>query len=207
MEPRRRLDRLRRLSRGRLSVTSIESEGLVSAKADGLGNILVRAGNKSAVVAVRVQDFAKPRARQLPQRRHRRPQRRRLQCRRLPRHADRQERLQAQPSRLRPRRRLTCSSTRDVIGRRTDRQREASLLMLKGARPRRPRRRPAFPASSVPAQALTRWFAEGLQDDAPGTPVLIARGSPPRRTQLNEPVALAAARRARPFQRRIPTAT
>jgi hypothetical protein len=61
--------------------------------------------------------------------------------------------------------------TRDLLGRRTDRQDpETSLVMLKalgrvahegGAR---------FPATSFAAQTLTTWMSEGLNDDAPTLP-------------------------------------
>jgi hypothetical protein len=55
--------------------------------------------------------------------------------------------------------------TRDVLGRRTDRQGPDSLVILKalGRIPHEGGSR--FPASSVPARALLGWFNEGLQDD------------------------------------------
>jgi hypothetical protein len=44
-----------------------------------------------------------------------------------------------------------------------------------------------FPASSVPAKALTAWFAEGLQDDSPSLPVLKKVEVLPGNRTLNDP--------------------
>ncbi|MCI0681890.1 MAG: DUF1553 domain-containing protein [Gemmataceae bacterium] len=75
--------------------------------------------------------------------------------------------------------------TRDVLGRRTDRQGAASLLILKalGRVPHEGSVR--FPASSVPAQAIIAWFKEGLQDDAP--PVVKKVEVLPGGRTLNDP--------------------
>lgn len=63
--------------------------------------------------------------------------------------------------------------TRDVLGRRTDRQGpEFSLLYQKGLG-RVPHEGGArFPADSLPAQTMLAWLAEGLNDDVPNMPVL-----------------------------------
>jgi hypothetical protein len=77
--------------------------------------------------------------------------------------------------------------TRDVLGRRTDRQGPDSLLMLK-ALGRIPHEGGArFPASSVPAQALFGWFKEGLQDDPPSHAVLKKIEVLPGNRTLNAP--------------------
>jgi hypothetical protein len=77
--------------------------------------------------------------------------------------------------------------TRDVLGRRTERQGDASLLILKGLG-RVPHEGGArFPASSVAAQTLSRWFAEGLQDDDPKLASLSRVEVLPGARQLREP--------------------
>ncbi len=63
--------------------------------------------------------------------------------------------------------------TRDVLGRRTDRQHpDDSLLILKalGRVPHEGGQR--YQPSSVPAQTVRTWLAEGLQDDSPKLPAL-----------------------------------
>jgi hypothetical protein len=84
--------------------------------------------------------------------------------------------------------------TRDVLGRRTDRQQpDASLILQKslGRVPHEGGQR--FLPGSVPLRALRDWLAEGLRDDPPGAPILrsidILPGSrvqraPARRQQL-----------------------
>src|SRR5207247_1817525 len=77
--------------------------------------------------------------------------------------------------------------TRDVLGRRTDRQGPNCLVMLK-ALGRVPHEGGArFPASSVPAQALMAWFAEGLQDDSPSVPEVKKVEVLPGNRTLNDP--------------------
>jgi hypothetical protein len=77
--------------------------------------------------------------------------------------------------------------TRDVLGRRTDRQGATSLLILKalGRVPHEGSVR--FPYSSVPAQSLIAWFNEGLQDDAPSVPVVKKVEVLPGARTLNDP--------------------
>ena len=56
--------------------------------------------------------------------------------------------------------------TRDVLGRRTDRQGPESALILRKALGRVPHEGGVrFPPSSLPGQVLHAWLAEGLQDD------------------------------------------
>jgi hypothetical protein len=77
--------------------------------------------------------------------------------------------------------------TRDVLGRRTDRQGPNCLVMMK-ALGRVPHEGGArFPASSVPAQALLAWFNEGLQDDPPSLPELKKVEVTPGGRTLNDP--------------------
>ena len=77
--------------------------------------------------------------------------------------------------------------TRDVLGRRTDRQGPNCLVMLK-ALGRVPHEGGArFPASSVPSQALMAWFAEGLQDDSPSVPEVKKVEVLPGNRTLNDP--------------------
>ena len=78
--------------------------------------------------------------------------------------------------------------TRDVLGRRTDRQNpDMSLVMLKalgrvahegGAR---------FPATSIASQTLTTWMAEGLNDDAATLPTITKVDVLPGTRILNDP--------------------
>ena len=78
--------------------------------------------------------------------------------------------------------------THDVQGRRSDRQQpEASLVYQKalGRVPHDGMQR--FPASSVPAQALRDWIAEGLQDDPASLPGLKSIQILPGSRILNEP--------------------
>src|SRR5207244_4054716 len=63
--------------------------------------------------------------------------------------------------------------TRDVLGRRTDRQGPMSSLIMQKALGRVPHEGGSrFPASSVPASVFKTWLAEGLRDDAPTLPAL-----------------------------------
>ncbi len=63
--------------------------------------------------------------------------------------------------------------TRDVLGRRTDRQQpDASLILQKGLGVVPHEGGQRFLPSSVPVRALRDWLAEGLRDDLPATPSL-----------------------------------
>jgi hypothetical protein len=78
--------------------------------------------------------------------------------------------------------------TRDVLGRRTDRQApEASLILQKalGRVPHEGGQR--FLPRSVPAQVFRRWLAEGLQDDPPTLPALVRIEVLPGARILQEP--------------------
>ena len=77
--------------------------------------------------------------------------------------------------------------TRDVLGRRTDRQGANSLLILKalGRVPHEGGSR--FPVSSVPAQSIIGWFNEGLQDDQPSVAVVKKVDVTPGARTLNDP--------------------
>jgi hypothetical protein len=78
--------------------------------------------------------------------------------------------------------------TRDVMGRRTDRLGPDSALMLQKALGRVPHEGGArFPASSLPAQTIRAWLAEGLQDDAPSLSPLKKIEVLPGNRVLNEP--------------------
>ena len=84
--------------------------------------------------------------------------------------------------------------TRDVLGRRTDRQQpDASLILQKGLGRVPHEGGQRFLPHSVPARALRDWLAEGLRDDPPALPAIqsidILPGSrvqlaPARRQQL-----------------------
>jgi hypothetical protein len=79
--------------------------------------------------------------------------------------------------------------TRDVLGRRTDRQSpEASLIYRKalGRVPHEGGQR--FVAGSVPARTMRAWLAEGLRDDPPTLPALKRVEVLPGSRLLNEPV-------------------
>lgn len=77
--------------------------------------------------------------------------------------------------------------TRDVLGRRTDRQGPNGLLMMKALGRVAHEGGSRFPASSVPAQALTSWFNEGLQDDQPSVPEVKKVEVTPGGRTLNDP--------------------
>lgn len=78
--------------------------------------------------------------------------------------------------------------TRDVLGRRTDRQGpDASLLYMKGLG-RVPHEGGArFPSNSLPAMTIHRWLSEGLQDDDPKHATLKKIEVLPGGRVLNEP--------------------
>jgi hypothetical protein len=63
--------------------------------------------------------------------------------------------------------------TRDVLGRRTDRQQPDASLILQKALGRVPHEGgQRFLVGSVPERAIHDWLGEGLRDDPPATPVL-----------------------------------
>jgi hypothetical protein len=63
--------------------------------------------------------------------------------------------------------------TRDVLGRRTDRQQpDASLILQKGLGRVPHEGGQRFLPSSVPVRALRDWLAEGLRDDPPNAPAV-----------------------------------
>jgi hypothetical protein len=77
--------------------------------------------------------------------------------------------------------------TRDVLGRRTDRQGPDGLAILKALGRIPHEGGPRFPASSVPGKALMGWFREGLQDDPPTLPTLKKIEVLPGNRTLNDP--------------------
>lgn len=78
--------------------------------------------------------------------------------------------------------------TRDVYGRRVDRQNpEMSLVMLKGLGRVAHEGGSRFPASSIPAQTITTWMAEGLKDDAPTLATVKKVDVLPGQRILNDP--------------------
>jgi hypothetical protein len=76
--------------------------------------------------------------------------------------------------------------TRDVLGRRTDRQQPDASLLLQKALGRVPHEGgQRFRADSLPAGRIRAWLAEGLRDDGPKTPALAGvRVLPGSRVQL-----------------------
>jgi hypothetical protein len=78
--------------------------------------------------------------------------------------------------------------TRDVFGRRTDRQHaESSLVMLKALGRISHEGGSRFPASSIAAQTLATWMSEGLNDDAPTLPGVTKVEVLPGQRILNAP--------------------
>jgi hypothetical protein len=78
--------------------------------------------------------------------------------------------------------------TRDLMGRRCDRQNpEASLLMLKGLGRTNHEGGARFPASSIPAQTIMTWMSEGLNDDPQTLPQVKKVDVLPGSRVLNEP--------------------
>lgn len=78
--------------------------------------------------------------------------------------------------------------TRDVLGRRTDRQTpESSLIFQKGLGRVAHEGGMRFVASSVPARTIHGWLAEGLQDDPADLPALKSIQILPGSRVLNEP--------------------
>jgi hypothetical protein len=78
--------------------------------------------------------------------------------------------------------------TRDIMGRRTDRQHPEASLMLQKGLGRVPHEGGArFPATSIPAQTMLAWLSEGLQDDAPTLPKVTKVDVLPGSRVLNEP--------------------
>jgi hypothetical protein len=78
--------------------------------------------------------------------------------------------------------------TRDVLGRRTDREEPmASLIMQKALGRVSHEGGPRFPASSVPAQVFKTWLSEGLRDDPADLPALKQLEVLPGTRVLREP--------------------
>jgi hypothetical protein len=78
--------------------------------------------------------------------------------------------------------------TRDVLGRRTDRQRPEESLIWKKALGRVPHEGgQRFTARSLPARVMRDWLAEGLRDDPPGLPELKAIHILPGSRVLTDP--------------------
>lgn len=78
--------------------------------------------------------------------------------------------------------------TRDLMGRRCDRQNpEMSLLMLKGLGRTNHEGGARFPASSIPAQTIMTWMSEGLNDDPQTLPQVKKVDVLPGSRVLNEP--------------------
>ncbi|HEY1860969.1 MAG TPA: DUF1549 domain-containing protein, partial [Gemmataceae bacterium] len=78
--------------------------------------------------------------------------------------------------------------TRDVMGRRTDRNEPGQSLMLQKALGRVPHEGgQRFPADSVPARAVRDWLTEGLHDDPADLPALKGIEILPGPRVLNDP--------------------
>ncbi len=78
--------------------------------------------------------------------------------------------------------------TRDILGRRVDRQSpETSLVMLKGLGRVAHEGGARFPVTSIPSQTLITWMAQGLNDDAPTLPTVTKVDVLPGARVLNEP--------------------
>jgi hypothetical protein len=78
--------------------------------------------------------------------------------------------------------------TRDVYGRRTDRQNpDASLVMLKSLGRVAHEGGSRFPATSIASQTLTTWMSEGLNDDAATLPAVTKVDVLPGQRILNAP--------------------
>ncbi len=93
-------------------LVAIGDEGYLQAKKNGAGSLIVKAGAQTAKVPLTVKDVEKPQPVSFRNEVIAVLERRRLQRGRLPRHAQRQERLQAQPPRLRPGRRFPPADAR-----------------------------------------------------------------------------------------------
>src|SRR5262249_36191747 len=79
--------------------------------------------------------------------------------------------------------------TRDVLGRRTDRQGPDNSLISQKALARAPHEGgQRFRVDSAPAKVMHAWLAEGLQDDPPGQPALKTVEVLPGSRLLHEPV-------------------
>ena len=78
--------------------------------------------------------------------------------------------------------------TRDVLGRRSDRNGPDASLILQKALGKVPHEGGSrFPASSIPARAMHSWLAEGMNDDDPKLPALKKIEVLPGSRVLNEP--------------------
>ena len=93
--------------------------------------------------------------------------------------------------------------TRDVLGRRTDRHDPDASLILQKALGRVPHEGGArFGADSVPAEAITGWLGEGLQDDPTDLPAVQKDRSAARHARAEGAGPLAAAGRPGHLRRR-----
>ena len=89
---------------------------------------------------------------------------------------------------LRSRLPTTSRLTRNVLGRRSDRNGPDSSLIMQKALGRVPHEGGArLPASSIPARTMHGWLAEGMNDDDPKLPTLTKIDVLPGSRVLNEP--------------------
>lgn len=168
------------------SVASVEAEGMITPVADGTAKLLITAGGQTATISIKVTDMAKPAPVSFRNdviaalnvggcnmgACHGTPSGKngfKLSLRGFDPTSD------------------YIQLTRDVLGRRTARQGDSSLLLLKGLGRVAHEGGSRFPASSVAAQTLAKWFAEGLQDDAANLPSLSRIDVRPGARQLKEP--------------------
>jgi hypothetical protein len=153
-------------------LASISPEGFVSPRKTGETTLVVKAGGQTATVPVAVKDFDKPQPVQFRRELvaalnvggcnagacHGTPSGKggfRLSLRGYDPAAD------------------YLQLTRDVMGRRTDRNEPTESLMLKKALGRVPHEGgQRFGADSIPARTIREWLAEGLHDDA-GNPAAL----------------------------------
>jgi hypothetical protein len=167
-------------------LASVEAEGMVAPLSNGLGKLTIKAGDKSATIPVKVQNFEANTPVSF----------RNDVIASLNVGGCNMGACHGTPSgkngfKLSLRGYDPTSDyiqlTRDVLGRRTDRNGESSLLLLKGLGRVAHEGGSRFPASSVAAQMLARWFAEGLRDDEPTLPSLSRIDILPGARQLKEP--------------------
>ena len=163
------------------------ADGYVTPKKNGAGALVVKAGGQTARAALAVQDFDKPRPTSFRREVvaamnvggcnagacHGTPSGKngfKLSLRGFDPDAD------------------FVQLTRDVLGRRTDGGNPDDSLMLLKALGRIPHEGSVrFAPSSVPAQAVRRWLAEGLQDDPANLPALRSIQILPGPRVLTEP--------------------
>jgi hypothetical protein len=156
------------------AVAAVDAGGFVTPRANGTTALLIKAGPLSTRVALAVKDFDKPQAVSFRTQLvaalnvggcnagacHGTPSGKngfRLSLRGFDPAAD------------------YVQLTRDVLGRRTDRQRpDDSLILLKGLGRIPHEGGQRFLPASLPARVIHDWLAEGLRDDPPGAPELTA---------------------------------